>query len=116
MKSDFVQPCNECPFRRKSAPGWLGPWEPEQLLAALDYEPFPCHQTIQDVGLSFEDENLQSCAGAAIFFNNSIKMSRQRGMAEHQKLLKEIPDEVKQSVFTRPHEFIEHHTRSKRNG
>lgn len=112
MKLDLRRPCAKCPFRRDSVRGWLGPWEPTELLFALGREAFPCHLTIpQDEGAVPEtDDRLQGCAGAAIFLNNKIERSRHPVNAQHQALVENVPAEVKASVFNFGHEFIEHHT------
>ena len=63
--------CAQCPFRRASCPGWTGPWTPTERLEAIRERPFPCHPTIAHDDQQIEDDTLQSCAGAAIFLNNS---------------------------------------------
>ena len=48
------RPCNECPWRRESAPGWLGPFDADDwLMLAHSDLPIACHQTIVTDG-SFE--------------------------------------------------------------
>ena len=100
----LTKPCAECPFRRRSAPGWLGPWKPNDLLQSLQYFPFPCHRTI---GKPTDD--LRGCAGAAIYMNNDMAISRCRDTAKHQQVLKD--SEHSPSVFARRHEFMAHHDR-----
>ena len=108
---DLHKPCNQCPFRRESAQGWLGPWVANELLAALRLlqEPLICHKTITEDDWDVVTENHQACAGAAIFENNSLALSRDRATAEYQRELKQIPNQVKKSVFQGSHEFLEHH-------
>lgn len=111
MKLDLTKPCNACPFRRKSAPGWLGPWRPEEIIFALGREVFPCHKTIphgEEIVLP-EDDRLQGCAGAAIFLNNKCERSRHPQNAEHQA--KVGMDKAK--VFSNSSEFINHHISKK---
>lgn len=111
MKTDLKQPCNECPFRRKAPAGWLGPWEPEELLISISMSavPFTCHRTIPD---EFDDDTseLQMCAGAAIFLNNKLELYRGEDGREYQRVMEEAPDEVKASVFDGRAEFLTHHT------
>ena len=113
MRTGLSQPCNECPFRRSSAPGWLGPWEPQELLQVISHDPFACHQTIRDDYDSWEpqpeDDDIQMCAGSAIYLNNKFERSRIGFIAEYQNDMKSVSDEIKQSVFNRPNEFVEHH-------
>ena len=102
--SSNLRPCPECPFRKASAPGWLGPWEPSKLLASLPYEIFPCHRTIGD-----NTDSLRGCAGAAIYLNNRLEISRCHETAEHQQVLKDSDDA--DSVFSGAGEFLDHHQR-----
>ena len=71
MRFDLTEPCSQCPFRRSSCPGWTGPWQPGELLEAIQERPFPCHATISHDGQRIEDDTRQSCAGGAIFLNNA---------------------------------------------
>lgn len=101
-------PCRECPFRCDSAPGWLGDSDPEEFMrTVLADVPMPCHLTIDyDVPNWKElwENGLMGvhCGGAAIFFTNICKVSRDsdrpRLEADHEQ------------VFSRPEEFIAHHT------
>lgn len=115
MKGDLRRPCSECPFRRASAPGWMGPWSPKELLASIAYYPFACHKTIPE-GAGEVDPNeaplreLQLCAGAAIFLNNQLKLSRSPVAAAHQTALKGVDEAVKRGVFGNAAEFLDHHT------
>ncbi|WP_187967900.1 hypothetical protein [Aquibium microcysteis] len=86
MRTNLTEPCKECPFRRNSMPGWLGPWEPTDLLAAIKVAPFPCHRTIK-ADMSFDDPGaakLELCAGAALFLNYKMEVSRCKVTADHQ--------------------------------
>ena len=93
------RPCNECPWRRGSAPGWLGPLEPEEWIAlAHSDEPIACHATIREDEAWLPD-TLQ-CAGAANYRRNVGKMPRDPDIARGEK------DE---RVFATPRELLEHH-------
>lgn len=111
MKTDLKKPCNECPFRRRSLPGWLGPWEPRELLLSISMSaiPFTCHQTIPEDPEADIDE-MQMCAGAAIFLTNKLEVYRGADGARYQEEMKSVPDEVKRSVFDSSAEFVDHHT------
>lgn len=123
MILEFTAPCNVCPFRRESAPGWLGPWRADDLLKSLAIEPFPCHQTIPEGYMAnvppgtdpFDDDRLQGCAGAAIFLNNKFERSRCGVTSQHQDMVKSISERIKESVFSRAEEFIAHHAWSIRD-
>lgn len=112
MKLDFRKPCNACPFRKCSAPGWLGPWSPTELLLSLAVTPFPCHETISGEGDQLiTDDALQGCAGAAIFLNRKCELSRAPETAEHQRLCKDDPisKAAEDTVFNWSQEFLDHH-------
>jgi hypothetical protein len=105
----LTKPCVDCPFRRVSAPGWLGPWSAEDLLHQIAYGSFPCHKTISGPDMSHDDPMLRQCAGAAIFLNNKMQQSRNPDLAAAQRALKDCAKAVKASVFGRPAEFLTHH-------
>lgn len=104
-------PCNDCPFRRKSLPGWLGPWSVEEVLGHIAYGPFPCHKTISGPNMENDDPKLRQCAGAAIFMNNKLQMSRDPSLSATQKALKGCTADLKASVFSTADEFAGHHRR-----
>ncbi|VTU42518.1 MULTISPECIES: hypothetical protein [unclassified Variovorax] len=100
------KPCFECPWRRNSAPGWLGASEPGEFLAQADSGiRMPCHTA----GIDYESPNWEEqaktsaqCAGHAIFLANRCKLPAPGALklpADHE------------AVFTRPHEFVAHHAR-----
>jgi len=101
-----AKPCTECPFRRKSLPGYLGSDTPENFMATtLADAPMPCHCTVD-----YEDENWREkaakaplCAGARIFFANICKLSRDRARPKLER--------DRENVFANPAEFIAHHKR-----
>jgi hypothetical protein len=96
------KPCNDCPWRRNAAPGWLGPLTPEEWLQlAHSDQPIACHQTIQVE--DWKDDATRQCKGAAIYRANVFKSPRNPNDAEHTT----DPDPV--SVFERDAEFVEHH-------
>jgi len=109
MKPCASRPCNDCPWRRKSMPGWLGDDTPEHFLntAMADID-MPCHQTVNYERPDWETQlgprgTALSCAGQAIFFANILKVSRDR----KRRQLK--PN--KTLVFASPEEFLKHHNK-----
>ena len=119
MPEILKEPCNQCPYRRKSLAGFLGSANPEEFMEATlkDY-PMPCHKTINyhdpdwkeaweelvaDDILNKEraDTKEKHCAGAAIFFANIVKWSRD-------PMRPKLPAD-RELVFTGPVEFIAHH-------
>jgi hypothetical protein len=113
MKFDLRQPCVECPFRRKHPAGWLGPWDPKELMDFITTDGiFPCHRTIESDDRKLVEPEMQQCAGAALFMNNSCKLHKDPFVATYQKLMRETATPaLKASVFNWKHEFIEHHSK-----
>jgi hypothetical protein len=93
--------CDECPWRRNSAPGWLGPLSAEDWVRlAHSDEPIACHKTIV-ADDEWETGHVYQCAGAAVYRKNVCKLPPP-GVA-----LAEAPD--RENVFSNPMEFREHH-------
>lgn len=101
------QPCNSCPFRRKSTPGWLGAGSPESFLDCMQRdEPLPCHQTVDyDDKLWLEkwvaQESGSMCAGALVFMANKLQRPRNREFPT-------MPPD-KAEVFSNSLDFVRHH-------
>ena len=112
MELNLRKPCVECPFGQDSLPGWLGPWNPEQILNVIEHEQFPCHLTIPEElpdPLDYNIEGLEGCAGAAIFLNHCVTLSRAKETAEHQALIKANRADVNANTFQTREAFFEHH-------
>jgi hypothetical protein len=108
----FVEPvpkiCNDCPFRRKSAPGWLGNSSPEGFIDCIQRdEPLPCHQTID-----YDDPHWlakwmrqrdtgRMCAGALTLMANKLQRAHTPGFPT-------MPRDV-ENVFSNSVEFVRHH-------
>lgn len=95
-----TNPCRECPFRRKSAPGYLGGGTVEEWMADLTFgdTAFVCHMAEQK-------GKRHLCAGSMIHYLNSCKMPRDRDFAA---MLKHYAKNSV-AVFDWPHEFQAHH-------
>lgn len=95
-----VRPCNECPWRRDSRPGHLGPYSAQEWANAAHGEsPIACHETIKHEDQDWSE--LRQCAGMAIFRANIFKSPR------HPKVARAKRDE--ETVFSWDDEFIAHH-------
>lgn len=108
LHDNLRKPCNECPFRRKAFPGWLGPWQADEIPVHLSFGGvFPCHRTIPGDGLGYDspDAKMEHCAGASIFLNNKLETHRNPDVIEHQKLV----GTDHKNVFSWSHEFLTHH-------
>jgi hypothetical protein len=100
-----ARPCNECPWRRNAARGYLGPFTAEEwLLLAHSDEAIACHLTIEEEG-SWEG-NTKQCRGAAICRANMAKTPRDPEVITGPK--------DRELVFGTPMEFREHHQREGR--
>lgn len=109
MSGQHKTPCRECPWRKASAPGWLGADTPEGFVATSEAEVrMPCHLHVDYESDDWEEQaaDAPQCAGRAIHFANRCKMPR------NPELLKLPPD--RENVFTFPAEFIEHHNQFKK--
>lgn len=85
-----TEPCHDCPWRRKSLPGWLGGSTPEDWVATAHSDQLvTCHTT-----------GNQQCAGVAIYRANVCKMAYPPNL--------KLPAD-KKVVFAWPTEFKEHH-------
>ncbi len=110
MNIELKKPCNQCPFRLKAVAGWLGPWRPEEIVEHLPYGEFPCHCTIKGPNMASDDPRLKSCAGAAMFLNNQMQLSRAPNLMMHQQLLRDLPEA--KTVFASAKEFLDWHNAS----
>lgn len=98
-----AKPCNDCPWRRASAAGWLGPMSPEEwLLTAHSDHPIACHLTIKG-DEAWGGPSVRQCAGAAIYRQNVAKSPRIADDAAHA-----FEPDV-ESVFASDREFRDHH-------
>ena len=78
-------PCHDCPWRRASIPGWLGPYTIEEWLQVAHGEGrIECHTVKQ-----FDDDGWQ-CAGAAIYRANVIKQCHDPEILALPKDLKKV--------------------------
>jgi hypothetical protein len=93
--------CNECPWRRESCPGYLGPYDAFQWVNRLTSEgAIECHKTVSGDDQPWEE--VKQCRGAAIVRGNIGKMPR------NEKVVVGPVD--KETCFATPQEFVEHHT------
>jgi hypothetical protein len=98
-----VRPCNECPWRRESAPGWLGPFDADEwIMLGHSDEPIACHETIGE-DEDWSDPKIRQCAGAAQYRRNVAKRPHDPDVA-----VASSRDDV--TVFGSPMQFKEHHS------
>lgn len=92
-------PCVECPWRRVSGRGWLGPFTAQEWIDIVQGdEGIACHRTVKHEG---KWEGALQCRGAAIFRENIFKSPRNSEV---------ITGPVnRELVFGSSREFLEHH-------
>ncbi|CAB4951936.1 unannotated protein [freshwater metagenome] len=96
------KPCNECPWRRNSEPGFFGPQIPEEFAApALSGDMIICHKTVKVEGRDFGQPGLRQCAGAATFRANIGRRPRDPDVSFGEP----DPD----GIFATTGEFLDHH-------
>lgn len=95
-------PCDECPWRKDSIPGYLGPHTAEEWLNMAHGEgPIACHKTIK---VNDSWEGARQCRGAASYRANSLKIPRNPEI---------VVGPTDDRVF-KFWEFIEHHTKNRK--
>jgi hypothetical protein len=91
-------PCSDCPWSRKSVPGWLARMTPEEWIACAQGDGLiECHTKKASDGEAWQ------CAGAARFRSNILKVPRDPNILQNLKA-----DVVR--VFASVGEFLTHHT------
>jgi hypothetical protein len=100
-------PCQGCPWLRDNkAPGWLGNSNAGEFLQQSEVGlRMPCHNAVKDYEADDWQEQADAapqCAGRAIHLSNRAKSALPG-------ILKLPADHA--LVFSRPHEFVAHHTR-----
>lgn len=104
--------CNDCPWRRNAAPGWLGPLSAAEWgQLAHSEEPVACHQTLPPEGTlglspaeSWAKEGIRQCRGMAVFRVNIFKSPRNPTDAEHA-----IDEPDTKAIFGSVEEFVDYH-------
>jgi hypothetical protein len=102
-----TKPCDQCPFRRDAAAGWLGEATPESFIVEISMEhPLPCHPTIDYSDPKWKEkweagETGRICAGSLIMSANMCKIPRDRAFPK-------LPSDLK-AVFGNHKEFLDYH-------
>lgn len=101
-------PCHECPWRRVSEPGVLGPFDAETWVSMAHGEiPIACHTSIDPLYTnsqgegSWDQDGMLQCAGAATFRKHIAKRPRDEEIA--------VGPEDRVKIFTWNDQFLEHH-------
>lgn len=103
--------CTECPFRRESAPGWIGEHKDvREIINIVQFDGhFPCHMEVTkrtNRGEPFKDAVSESpfCKGALHFMRNSCKRHADPAVQEQVEKAGKS-----KAIFTWPAEMEEHH-------
>lgn len=106
MELKHKQPCNECPWRKKSLAGWLGGHSAEYYADAVQKNEIPpCH----NVDFGPDDDRSAFCVGALAVGSNQCILPRNTdgAQAAQKKITK------KDACFGSVYAFYEHHTKEK---
>jgi hypothetical protein len=104
------QPCKECPFRKKSFPGYLGEasGDPQRFLLTLETKPIPCHMQVDWEGTDAEYADAlawtKPCLGSLQFLKNTCKLPWDKKYAAMRNEAERNPE-----VFEIRTDFIKHH-------
>lgn len=79
-------PCKQCPYRKESAPGYLGnlSYKPTEFLKGIEHDVHECHLTVNYEENDYSKANV--CIGALQFMNNSAMLSKNNEVATMQKI------------------------------
>lgn len=104
MKNDLKQPCNECPFRKNSLPGYLGGFTPEETYQGVmtHEEDFACHLTRHK-----PVKEMSRCRGSLLFLKKNGKMPKYNTKLAEELRKMGKPDT---SNILSNFEFMSHHT------
>jgi hypothetical protein len=104
MKNNLNSPCVECPFRKNSAPGWLGGETVEDTFRHIKGEAdFACHLTRNK-----KKSEMSRCRGSMMFMRKSGQLPKY-----NVRLLKDLQEMGKpdaSEILSVP-EFFKHHKR-----
>lgn len=107
MKKNLSAPCNECPFKKTSLPGYLGGvWNVSDLHLFVSHDKhFPCHKSMENN----TEENYSHCVGSIMYLNQNKSMSKNKDIRELQLKFKDEDHSNILNLF----EFAKHHKKAK---
>lgn len=103
-------PCKVCPWRRDSAPGWLGAATPQEFLDQTKAEVhMPCHKQVDYERADWRDQAQAGafCAGALTFLANHCILPRDPELAQARRQVSADHG----VVFSHSQQFLDHHSR-----
>lgn len=110
IKPAGSHPCKECPFKKGSLQGWLGPWPDSGTLHRhiMGEQDFACHMTTGTDDSDDMPEGARRCAGAIMYATKSCKKFVDPVLKREQERL--APTDEIMDLF----EFREHHEKKPR--
>lgn len=107
MKNNLKTPCAECPFRKNSAPGWLGGETVQDTFQHVSGEgDFACHMTRQK-----KRAQMSRCRGSLLFMKKSGKRPQYNdGLV---RIFRELGQPDTSNILSVP-EFFNHHSVAKK--
>lgn len=90
-----TKPCVECPFRKTSLAGWLGPWKAPNDLHhfVMGEHAFPCHMTMTDQDEELKaNKEMRTCAGSILYAVKNAKRFRDPRLLAEQTRLRDSPE------------------------
>lgn len=105
-----MKQCNECPFKKDSAPGYLGEasYNPELFLQSMTNQPIPCHKAVKDWN---DDQEINEkawskpCIGSLKFLRNTATLPKDNQYVELRNSV-----EKDSGCFGTRQDFINHHS------
>jgi hypothetical protein len=110
MRCNNPKMCAECPFRKDSAKGWLGPWDDsdEIINQSQNESGLACHMRIEheeNGEVSYDDTHV--CVGSMAYANATCKVYRAPTLREAQKKVAQtVKDE---EILSNREDFSKHH-------
>lgn len=105
------KPCQKCPFRKDSAPGYLGEasYNPTTFLMSMEHDPLPCHMAVEWDDDDSNPDDLRyelPCIGSLQFLRNIAKLPKN---SEYVELRNQV-NKINPGIFQTKQQFIEHHS------
>jgi hypothetical protein len=100
-----MKTCNECPFNKKSIPGFLADYTPKVIHdIVMSEQHFPCHKTLPAVNTLTPQEALEfpRCKGSIMYMKKGCKLPNDKN------LFNDISKEDLDEILSIP-EFFNHH-------
>lgn len=84
MRFERLRACRDCPMKRKSLGGYVGPYgSADEMIAVAKEGPYACHMGPGNGDPSHPQAT--QCYGAAVMANKSAHISRNPDVAEYQR-------------------------------